>query len=139
MRGKFREGGRLGRWRDQIRGGLGNSQDHGVAVGDKDIAHAVRAWTSRAQYKTAFEERMVGVGDLDFRFRRVVLRWVVDRGIKIFDRLIIWTTRTSCRSLVPSQAGKASVNGSRQGIWTRMVGILPTPGPRKGVRSAPCC
>ena len=85
MRGKFREGGRLVRWRDQIRGGLGNSQDHGVAVGDKDIAHAVRARTSRERYKTATEERMAGVGDLDFC--QVVDRWVVERGIKVFGRL----------------------------------------------------
>src|SRR5712691_7169318 len=80
MGGEFSWGGRLGRWRDQIRGGLGNPQDHGVAVGDKDIAHAVRARTRREQYKTATEERMAGVGDLDFC--QVVDRWVVDRGIK---------------------------------------------------------
>ena len=84
MRGKFREGDRLERGRDQIRGGLGNPQDHGVAVGDKDIAHAVRARTSREQYKTAPEERMAGVGDLDLC--QVVERWVVDRGIKMFGR-----------------------------------------------------
>ena len=66
MRGKFREGGRLGRWRDPIRGGLGNPQDHGVVVGDKEIAHAVSARTRREQDKTATEERMAGVGDLDF-------------------------------------------------------------------------
>src|SRR5215510_5071674 len=91
MRGKFREGGRLGRWRDQIRGGLGNPQDHGVAVGDKDIAHAVRARTRREQDKTATEERMAGVGDLDFC--QVVDRWVVERGIKVCDRLTISITR----------------------------------------------
>ena len=89
MRGKFREGGRRGRWRDQIRGGLGNPQDHGVAVGDKDIAHAVSARTSREHDKTATEERMAGVGDLDFC--QVVYRWVVDRGIKVFGRSTTWT------------------------------------------------
>jgi hypothetical protein len=31
---------------------------------------------------------MAGVGDLDFR--RVVSRWVVDRGIKVCDRLTRW-------------------------------------------------
>src|SRR6266446_3582374 len=86
MRGKLREGGRLGRWRDQIRGGLGNPQDHGVAVGDKDIAHAVSARTRREHDKTATEERMAGVGDLDFC--SIVDRWVVDRGIKMCAR---WT------------------------------------------------
>gem|GEM_PF-6716605 len=91
MRGKFREGGRLGRWRDQIRGGLGNPQDHGIAVGDKEIAHAVRAWTSREQDKTAPEERMAGVGDLDLC--QVVERWVVERGIKMFGRSITSTIR----------------------------------------------
>src|SRR5262249_11606405 len=85
MRGKFREGSRRGRWRDQIRGGLGNPQDHGVAVGDKEIAHAVSARTRREQYKTATEERMAGVGDLDFC--QVVDRWVVERGMKVFGRL----------------------------------------------------
>jgi hypothetical protein len=89
MRGKFRHGCRLGRWRDQIRGCLGNPQDHGVTVGDKDIAHAVRARARREQHKTAAEERMAGVCNLDFR--RVVYRWVVDRGIKMFDRSITST------------------------------------------------
>src|SRR5712691_7448686 len=84
MGGEFSWGGRLGRWGGRTRGGLGNPQDHGVAVGDKDIAHAVRARTRREQYKTATEERMAGVGDLDFC--QVVDRWVVDRGIKVFGR-----------------------------------------------------
>ena len=56
-------------------------------VGDKDIAYAVRARTSREQYKTATEERMARVGDLDFC--QVVDRWVVDRGIKMFGRCLI--------------------------------------------------
>ena len=90
MRGKFREGGSLGRWRDQIRGGQGNPQDHGVAVDDKDIAHAVRARTRREQYKTTTEERMAGVSDLDFC--QVVARWVVERSIKMFGRSITLTT-----------------------------------------------
>src|SRR5260370_40619053 len=84
MRGQFRYGSRLGRWQDQIRGGLGNPQDHGVVVGDKDIAHAVSARASREQDKTATEEWMAGIGDLDFG--QVVYRWVVDRGIKVFGR-----------------------------------------------------
>src|SRR3989442_4884476 len=84
MQGKLRHRGRLGRWRDDIRGGLGNPQDHGVTVGDKEIAHAVGARAGREQRKAAPEERMGGIGDLDFR--RVVYRWVVDRGIKVFDR-----------------------------------------------------
>jgi len=33
---------------------------------------------------------MGGIGDLNFR--RVVYRWVVDRGIKMFDRSIISIT-----------------------------------------------
>jgi hypothetical protein len=93
MRGKFRHGGRLGRWRDQIRGGLGHPQDHGVTVGDKDIAHAVRARARREQHKTTAEERMAGVGDLDFC--QVVCRWVVDRGIKMFGRLIQYIIENS--------------------------------------------
>src|SRR5207244_9125700 len=93
MRGKFREGGRLGRWRDQTRGGLGNPQDHGVTVGDKDIAHAVRARARREQPKTAPEERMAGVCDLDFC--QVVCRWVVDRGIKVCARWTAWTSKPS--------------------------------------------
>ncbi len=89
MRGKFRDGGRRGRWRDQIRGGLGNPQDHGVAVGDKDIAYAVRARARREQDKTATEEWMAGVSDLNFC--QVVYQWVVERGIKVFGRLTIST------------------------------------------------
>ena len=90
MRGKFREEDRLRRWRDPIRGGLGDPQDHGVAVGDKEIAHAVRARARREQDKTATEERMAGVGDLDFC--QVVDRWVVERGIKVFGRSTTSTT-----------------------------------------------
>ena len=67
-----------------MRGGLGNPQDHGVTGGDKEIAHAVGARAGREQRKAAPEERMGGIGDLDFR--RVVERWVIDRGIKVFDR-----------------------------------------------------
>jgi hypothetical protein len=84
MRGKFRHRGRLGRGRDDIRGSLRNPQGHGVPVSDKEIAHAVGAWAGREQRKAAPEERMGGIGDLNFR--RVVYQWVVDRGIKMFDR-----------------------------------------------------
>ena len=67
---------------------MGNTQHHRVAVGDEDIAHAVGARAGREQRKAAPEERMAGIGDLDFR--RVVYRWVIDRGIKMcrsFDRI----------------------------------------------------
>ena len=90
MRGKFRHGSRLRRWRDAIRGGLGNSQDHGVAVGDKEIAHAVGARARRDQGKTATEEWMTGV--CDFNFSQVVYQWVVDRGMKLFDPSIQYRT-----------------------------------------------
>src|SRR5262249_37963655 len=95
MRGKFREGSRRGRWRDQIRGGLGNPQGHGGAGGGKEIAHAVSARTRREQYKTATEERMAGVGDLDFC--QVVDRWVVERGMKVFGRSTASTERACAR------------------------------------------
>src|SRR5215470_1992477 len=120
MRGKFREGSRLGWWRDQIRGGLGNPQDHGGAVGDKDIAHAVRARTSREQDKTATEERMAGVGDLDFC--QVVDRWVVDRGIKMFGRSTR-STMTGCSACCKNASKMerscgSSRSGSRRECWT---------------------
>jgi hypothetical protein len=68
---------------------VGKTQHHRVAVGNEDIAHAVGARAGREQRKAAPEERMGGIGDLDFR--RVVYRWVIDRGIKMFDRSTIWT------------------------------------------------
>ena len=80
----MREGGRRGRWRDPRRGGLGHPQDPGGAGGDKEIAQAVRARTRRKQYKPATEERMAGVGDLDFG--SVVARWGGDRGMKVCAR-----------------------------------------------------
>src|SRR5712691_9688383 len=89
MQGKFRHGGRLGRWRDDICGALENPQDHGVAVGDEEIAHAVRTRAGREECKTAAEQRMPGVCDFDFS--QVVYRWVVDRGIKVCGRLTILT------------------------------------------------
>src|SRR2546425_867310 len=94
MRGKFRHGSRLRRWRDAIRGGLGNAQDRGVAVGDKEIAHAVGARASRDQRKTAPEEGMTGV--CDFNFSQVVYQWVVDRGMKLFDPSTTSTMEFSC-------------------------------------------
>src|SRR5881397_3627406 len=84
MRGKLSQRVGLWRWRDQIGGRLGNPQDHGLTVSDKAIAHTVRARARREQRKAATEERMAGVGDLDFC--PVVERWVVDRGIKMFSR-----------------------------------------------------
>jgi hypothetical protein len=79
---------------------LGKTQHHGVAVGDEEIAYAVGAWTGREQRKAAPEERMAGIGDLDFR--QILYRWVVDRGIKLFDRSIGSIIRRSwpkCRPL----------------------------------------
>jgi hypothetical protein len=67
---------------------LGKTQNHGVAVGDKDIAHTVRTRTGREQCKAAPEEGMGGIGDLDFR--RVVYQWVVERGIKMCGRSTTW-------------------------------------------------
>jgi len=64
---------------------LGKTQNHGVAVGDKEIAHTVRTRTGREQCKAAPEEGMGGIGDLDFR--RVVYQWVVERDIKMYGRL----------------------------------------------------
>ena len=81
MRGKFREGDRLERGRDQIRGGLGNPQDHGVTVGHEEIAHAVGTRAGREQRKAAPEEWMGGIGDLDCR--RIVYRWVVGNTAKV--------------------------------------------------------
>jgi hypothetical protein len=69
---------------------MGQTQQHGVAVGDKDIAHAVGTRAGREQCKAAPEEGMGGIGDLDFR--RVVYRWVVERGIKMYGRSTLWTT-----------------------------------------------
>ena len=83
MRGKFSERLGLWRWRDQTGGRLGNPQHHGVAVGDEDIAHTVRARASRDQRKTTPEEWMPRV--CDFHFSQVVYQWVVDRGMKLFD------------------------------------------------------
>ena len=74
-----------------MRGGLGNPQDPGVTVGDKDIAHAVRARARREQHQTAPEERMAGVCALDFC--QVVCRWVVERGMKVFGRSTTSTIR----------------------------------------------
>ena len=69
---------------------MGQTQHHRVAVGDEDRAHAVGARAGREQRKAAPEERMGGIGDLDFR--RVIYRWVVDRGIKMFDRSTVSAT-----------------------------------------------
>jgi hypothetical protein len=81
---------------------LGKTQNHRVAVCNEDIAHAVGARAGREQRKAAPEERMGGIGDLDFR--RVVYRWVVDRGIKVFDRSTISTIRLYYKSSMPPRA-----------------------------------
>jgi hypothetical protein len=66
---------------------VGKTQHHRVAICHEDIAHAVGARAGREQRKAAPEERMGGIGDLDFR--RIVYRWVVDRGIKVCARSIM--------------------------------------------------
>src|ERR671925_1783651 len=86
MRGEFSPWRRLWRCGAQTGSGVGKTQHHGVAVGHEDIAYAVGAWAGREQCKAAPEERMGGIDDLDFR--RIVYRWVVDRGIKVFNRNI---------------------------------------------------
>lgn len=66
MRGQFSRWLGLGGWRDQIRGRLKNPQNHGVVVGNGDIAHTVWARACGDQRKAAPEERMGRIGDLDF-------------------------------------------------------------------------
>ena len=86
MRGKLSHRLGLWRWHDQTGGRLGNPQHHGVAIGDEDRAHTMGARAGGEQGKAAPVQRMAGVGDLDFR--QVVYWWVVDRGMKVFGRLI---------------------------------------------------
>ena len=113
MQGKFRHGGRLGRWRDDICGALENPQDHGVAVGDEEIAHAVRTRAGREELKTAAEQRMPGVCDFDFS--QVVYRWVVDRGIKVFDRSTKSIKQRSWKRYTPAHTSPdLSRSGSRR-------------------------
>ena len=90
MRGQFSQRLGLWRWHDQTGGRFGNPQYHGVAVGDEEIAHTGEARAGGEQRKAAPIQRMAGVGDLDFR--RVVYRWVVDRGIKVCGRSSISIT-----------------------------------------------
>ena len=90
MRGEFSPWRRLWRYGAQTGSGVGQTQHHGVAVGHEDIAYAVGARAGREQCKAAPEERMGGIDDLDFR--PIVYRWVVDRGMKMFNRSIISTT-----------------------------------------------
>jgi len=89
---------------------VGKTEDHGVAVGDEDITHAVGARAGREQRKAAPEERMGGIGDLDFR--QGVSWWVVDRGIKVFGRSTISTIRPYYKSSTPL---RASIDASRHG------------------------
>src|SRR5205823_8463910 len=104
---------RLWRCGDQTGGRVGQTQHHRVAVGDEDIAHAVGARTGREQCKAAPEERMGGIGDLDFR--RVVYRWVVDRGIKVFDRSIGSIKKPSWKRLTPAHTSlDPSGSGSKR-------------------------
>src|SRR6266705_6863249 len=130
MRGKFRHGSRLRRWRDAIRGGLGNAQDHGVAVGDKEIAHAVGARARRDQRKTTPEEWMTGV--CDFNFSQVVYQWVVDRGMKLFDPSTQSSKRRSWKKWlqVPSLPDPYG-NGSRQELQIKKPSCQHKKVPRK--------
>src|SRR5215471_9660316 len=97
MRGEFSPWHRLWRCGAQTGSGVGQTQHHGVAVGHEDIAYAVGARAGREQCKAAPEERMGGIDDLDFR--PIVYRWVVDRGIKMFNRSS-WRYRRPARIVV---------------------------------------
>jgi hypothetical protein len=134
MRGKLSQGWGRWRWRDQAGGRMGKTPPHGVAGGDEDIAHAVGARAGREQHDTATAERMAGVCDLDCR--RIVYRWVVDRGIKVFDRLIVSTT-TLCsgNSTRALPSGNTSMPGS-QPVWSTKGNSSQ---PRKGRHKAEPC
>jgi hypothetical protein len=97
-----------------MRGSLGNPQDHGVTVANEEIAHAVGARAGREQRKATPEEWMGGIGDLDFR--RVVYRWVIDRGIKMFDRLTASIKRPSWKRYTQVHTSlDLSRHGSKRG------------------------
>ena len=97
MQGQFSPWRRRWLCVEQTGGDVGQTQHHGVTVGDEDIAYAVGARAGREQCKAAPEERMGGIGDLDFR--RVVYRWVVERGIKMYSRSS-WRYRRPARLVV---------------------------------------
>ena len=96
---------------------MGKTQHHRVAVCNEDRAHVVGARAGREQRKAAPEERLGGIGDLDCR--RVVYRWVVDRGMKVFDRSTVLTGLDcgKCAATESMMGGECAVvgNGSMPG------------------------
>jgi len=99
-----------------MRGGLGHAQDHGVAGSDKERADAVGARASREQHKTATEEWMTGV--CDFHFSQVVYQWVVDRGMKLYDR----STASTMMLYWPKRRASPAIRRQRK-AWLK-AGIL---------------
>ncbi len=63
----------------------GNTQEHVLAVRDQDVSRA--EWGSSPGYywKPLAEQRMSRVGNFDLG--EIFENWVIDRGIKVIDRL----------------------------------------------------
>src|SRR5262249_7700594 len=124
MRGQFSPWLRLWRCGDQAGDRVGKTQQHRVVVGDEDIAHAVGARAGGEQRKAAPEERMGGIGDLDFR--RIVSRRVVDRGIKVFNRSIGSTIRPYWPKfkLSPAFADNSKL-GFKRVSWKEITSVRP--------------
>jgi hypothetical protein len=69
----------------QWSGRQGNAQDHALAVRHQHMTWTVRRHAHRDQEKTASEEGMPRVRDLNFRWTGVT--WVLEQGIELWDRL----------------------------------------------------
>ena len=71
----------------------GDAQPQGAAIGDHDMAGALGRMADRKDLEASAVEGMGGVGHLDhFRIER---RWVLEGGIMLLSRLIIWITNWS--------------------------------------------
>jgi hypothetical protein len=83
--------------RGDIRGWLGrldgDAKTQGIAIGHDDVAGALGRMADRQDLEASAEERVSGIGHLD-QFG-IELRWVLERGIMLLGRLIIWITNWS--------------------------------------------
>jgi hypothetical protein len=66
----------------------GDAQAHEVPVGHHDVAGAVGRMADRQNLEAVAVQRVAGVGHLDLF--GIGWRWVLEGGIRLLSRLIIW-------------------------------------------------
>ena len=88
------------RARGVVRGSIGsrdgNAKPEGIPIGHHDVTRALEGMADRQDLEASAVQGMSGVGHLDDF--GIELRWVLEGGIMLLGRSMLWTTVTCMRS-----------------------------------------